>query len=233
MYKNKQQQQMYKNNIIKTACVKAAFWNMKERLCDGGGGAERSSLGAERMSAQEDQARSHRASRMTSDVGEALVLFSVTALCKHHDEATTNSSFGLAAVSNDALWFMLLFYIYFSSWGAVRHLKSTAVFLHCHCCHYCKCSAGVCRLSGAVNTGCVEGLWRQPGRGDVAARACCTSAAVMFPPWKQREESEHMGAGGESQPAGSLCGPNGPNQMLRDAWCPQICDSEINSLQKQ
>lgn len=37
-------------------------------------------------------------------------------------------------------------------------------------------------------------------------RSClrCTSAAVMFPPWTQEEESEHMGAGSESQPAGSL-----------------------------
>lgn len=32
----------------------------------------------------------------------------------------------------------------------------------------------------------------------------CTSAAVVFPPWTQQEESEHMGAGSESQPAGSL-----------------------------
>lgn len=31
----------------------------------------------------------------------------------------------------------------------------------------------------------------------------CTSAAVMLPPWTQEEESEHMGAGSESQPAGS------------------------------
>lgn len=33
---------------------------------------------------------------------------------------------------------------------------------------------------------------------------CCTSAAVMFPPWTQQEELEHMGASSESQPAGSL-----------------------------
>lgn len=73
---------------------------------------------------------------------------------------------------------------------------------------YCIWSAG-CLRSEAVNKGCVESLWRQPSRGDVTTRASAVhqqlSCSPPPPPWTQQEGvGAYGGAGGESQPAGSL-----------------------------
>lgn len=61
-----------------------------------------------------------------------------------------------------------------------------------------------CLQSEAVSKGCVEFVEAAEQRKRDRSCLRCTSAAVMFPPWTQQEELEHMGADSVSQPAGSL-----------------------------
>lgn len=61
-----------------------------------------------------------------------------------------------------------------------------------------------CLQSEAVSKGCVEFVEAAEQRKRDRSCLHCTSAAVMFPPWTQQEELEHMGADSVSQPAGSL-----------------------------